>query len=37
MWLKDSKVPVSKLISDAAAKMGGGMSVARFARYQLGE
>lgn len=35
--LRDNKTPISKLVSDAAAKAGGTITVKRFTRYQLGE
>ncbi len=37
MSLRDGKVPVAQFVADAAKKLGGVVSVARFARYQLGE
>jgi elongation factor Ts len=37
MSLRDGKVPVAQLVADVAKKLGGAISVARFARYQLGE
>ena len=35
--VRDNKTPVSKLVEAASARSGGPLSVARFARYQLGE
>ncbi len=35
--MRDNKTPMSKLLSETAAKAGGTVSVKRFVRYQLGE
>jgi len=37
MSVRDGKTPVAGIIKDTGAKLGGGVSVTRFARYQLGE
>ena len=36
-FIKDADKPVSRLVSDAVAKMGENIVVRRFARFQLGE
>ena len=36
-FIKDSDKPVSRLVSDAVAKMGENIVVRRFSRFQLGE
>jgi elongation factor Ts len=35
--IRDNKTPVAQILKDAAAKLGGSVTVVRFARYQLGE
>ena len=35
--VRDSKTPVASIIKETGAKLGGGVSVTRFSRYQLGE
>ena len=37
MSVRDGKTPIATIIKDMSAKVGGGVSVTRFARYQLGE
>lgn len=37
MSLRDNKTPIINLIKEAGNKLGGAVSVTRFARYQLGE
>jgi elongation factor Ts len=37
MSVRDNKTPVANIIKEASAKAGGELSVARFARYTLGE
>jgi elongation factor Ts len=36
-FIKDADLPVSRLVSDATAKMGENIVVRRFSRFQLGE
>lgn len=35
--VRDNKTPVAQFIKETTAKLGGGVSVTRFTRYQLGE
>ena len=35
--VRDNKTPVANIIKEASQKLGGAVTVARFARYQLGE
>jgi len=35
--VRDNKTPVASIIKEASDKLGGGVSVNRFVRYQLGE
>ncbi|MBI4376399.1 MAG: translation elongation factor Ts [Elusimicrobia bacterium] len=37
MSIRDNKTPISKMLEEAGKKLGGAVTVARFARYQLGE
>jgi elongation factor Ts len=37
MWVREPKTPVSQLIAEAGKKVGGAVTVKRFARFQLGQ
>ncbi|MDF1504697.1 translation elongation factor Ts [Roseisolibacter sp. H3M3-2] len=37
MWVREPKTPISQVVADAGKKVGGAVTVKRFARFQLGQ